>query len=86
VPDARDWQDFIVDVGTDGIRIQHDRRETWIDAASLREGWAACRTQSKQWFGGTEPLLPDWDPRLPVGIRVRGCCVSIRDVTIEPNP
>jgi serine/threonine-protein kinase len=83
VPDARDWQDFIVDVGTDGIRIQHDRRETWIATVSLREGWAACRTESKQWFGGTEPSLPDWDPRLPIGIRIRGCCVSIRDVTIE---
>lgn len=87
------WRTFQIDVSPEGIAIAWKDEKTG-ESISLRKlsgpeaiaQFAHIQKRVNEAEPGTAIVLPEWSPRMPLGIWSHGCAVGLRNVVITPLP
>jgi hypothetical protein len=86
-PGERPWRTLEVDVTPTGVTARHDGGSVTLTADEIRRDQALLEHRVRTSRpGGVDVTLPEWQPRLPLGLWVRNSHVTVRSVTVEPLP
>ena len=85
-----DWRTFRIDVTPDGIRVEwKDQDGTFVPVSTMagdptRLAYDGLQTVMNKDEPGSGVIVPDWSPRMPLGVWSFRAGVSLRNVTISP--